>query len=442
MTAVLLEDRLGSEQCFVPGTAAVQVADRHFELSDARNSDMTSLPRSTSGPSLCDIGGWAAFRIAPASPRSAKTALFLAGKADGWACVGMRGHAWACVGLRGPGWAPVGPAVACFGAMSETASPPPVTLITGPEELLVERALAAIVGAARAVDPDADLRRMTAPEVEPARLRELTSPSLFGESTILVIDSAHELAAEAATAVARYIREPADHVVLVLIHSGASNRAKAILEACKATRAPAISCPKVTRLAERVDFVRAESRAAGRAFNDDAARALVDAVGSDLRELSAACAQLICDTEGTVTPDVVTRYFAGRAEVTSFQVADLAMDGRTSEALKQLRFALGCGVAPVLVTSALAASLRSIGRVASAPRGARPADLARDLGMPPWKVDVVRRQMRGWNGDALAEAIAAVATADGAVKGAGGAGDPGYALEKAVVQICQARGGD
>jgi len=322
-----------------------------------------------------------------------------------------------------------------------TSAPPQITLVTGPEELLVDRAVASIVAAARAVDPDADLRRLTAGDVEPARLRELTSPSLFGESTILVIENSHELAPDAATAVAAYVKDPADHVVLVLVHSGASNRAKAVLEACKVGRVHEIACPKVTRVGDRVEFVRAEARAAGRPFNDDAARALVDAVGSDLRELSAACAQLIADTDAVVTPEVVNRYYEGRAEVTSFQVADLAMEGRTSEALKQLRFALGCGVAPVLVTSALAQGLRSIGRVASAPRGARPADLARDLGMPPWKVDVVRRQVRGWNGDALAEAIAAVAVADGAVKGAGGAGDPGYALEKAVVQICRARGG-
>jgi len=323
----------------------------------------------------------------------------------------------------------------------QSHAPGPVTLVTGPEELLVERAVGSIVAAARAADPDADVRRLTAADVEPARLRELTSPSLFGDSTVLVIENCHELTADAAVAVAAYIKDPADHVVVVLVHSGASNRAKAVLEACKAARVPEVACPKVTRVGDRVDFVRAEAHAAGRPFNDDAARALVDAVGSDLRELSAACAQLISDTEGTVTPEVVNRYYEGRAEVTSFQVADLAMEGRTSEALKQLRFALGCGVAPVLVTSALAQGLRSIGRVASAPRGARPADLARDLGMPPWKVDVVRRQVRGWNGDALAEAIAAVAVADGAVKGAGGAADPGYALEKAVVQICRARGG-
>jgi DNA polymerase-3 subunit delta len=302
--------------------------------------------------------------------------------------------------------------------------------------------VAQIVALARAADPDADVRRLAASELEPVRLAELTSPSLFGETAVLVVEAAHELSAEAATALAAYVRDPADHVVLVLVHSGQANRAKALLEACRSRHVLEISCPKVTRLSDLVDFVRAESRAAGRAFGDDAARALVDAIGSDLRELSAAVGQLISDAEGPITPDVVTRYYDGRAEVTSFQVADLAMEGRTSEALKQLRFAIGCGVAPVLVTSALAQGLRSIGRVASAPRGSRPADLARDLGMPPWKVDVVRRQLRGWNGDALAEAIAAVAVADGAVKGAGGAGDPGYALEKAVVSICRARGGE
>ena len=324
--------------------------------------------------------------------------------------------------------------------MPDIPTPPPVTLVTGPEELLVERAVGQVIAFARAADPDTDVRRLAASDVTPGGLQELTSPSLFGETTVLVIDAAHELPADAATAVAGYVRNPVEQVRMVIVHSGQANRAKAVLEACRSEKVPEVVCAKVTRLSDRVAFVHSESRAAGRALDDDAARALVDAVGSDLRELSAACSQLVSDTEGPITPEVVNRYYDGRAEVTSFQVADLAMEGKTSEALKQLRFALACGVAPVLVTSALANGLRSIGRVASAPRGARPADLARDLGMPPWKVDVVRRQLRGWTGDALAVAISAVAVADGAVKGAGGAGDPGYALEKAVVSICRARG--
>ena len=50
--------------------------------------------------------------------------------------------------------------------------------------------------------------------------------------------------------------------------------------------------------------------------------------------------------------------FAGRAEATSFAVADAAIEGRTAAALEELRWALDGGVAPVLVTSAFA-GLRS-----------------------------------------------------------------------------------
>jgi DNA polymerase III subunit delta len=325
----------------------------------------------------------------------------------------------------------------------DTAVPAPAaaTLVSGPEEFLAERAVARIVARARELDPQVEVRRLDGPDLEPGVLDELTSPSLFGESTLLVVDRAHELVAEQATELARLVRFPVDDVRLVLVHSGQANRAKALLDACRDAHVAQIAAPKVGKVSERVDFVKGEARAAGRRMADDAARTLVDAVGSDLRELAAATSQLVADTEGAITSDVVTTYYAGRAEVSSFQVADLAVEGRTSDALGQLRHALGAGVPPVLVTSALASALRSIGRLASAPRGARAADLARDLGMPPWKVDVVRRQVKGWSADGLADAVAAVAEADASVKGAYGAGDPGYALEKVVVQIGQARAG-
>jgi DNA polymerase-3 subunit delta len=135
----------------------------------------------------------------------------------------------------------------------------------------------------------------------------------------------------------------------------------------------------------------------------------------------------------------VRRYYDGRADVTSFAVADRALEGRTAEALELLRHAMTSGVAPVLVTSALASSLRALVTVGSAPRGLSAADLARHAQLPPWKVDVVRRQLRGWTGDGLSVAIRAVATADADVKGA--ASDPGYALERAVVAVSSARAG-
>jgi DNA polymerase-3 subunit delta len=58
--------------------------------------------------------------------------------------------------------------------------------------------------------------------------------------------------------------------------------------------------------------------------------------------------------------------------------------------------------------------------------------------MPPWKIDKVRQQVRGWTPDGIGAALLAVAEADAAVKGGGE--DSAYALERCVVTVCQARG--
>ncbi|MGH8840306.1 MAG: DNA polymerase III subunit delta, partial [Jiangellaceae bacterium] len=109
----------------------------------------------------------------------------------------------------------------------------------------------------------------------------------------------------------------------------------------------------------------------------------------------------------------------------------------TADALEQLRWALETGTDPVLVTAALATAVRSLARLAGAPRGVRDADLARDLGVPPWKVRVLRGQLRGWTPSGLVRAIRAVAAADLQVKGGGN--DATLALTTAVVEIGAAR---
>ncbi len=68
----------------------------------------------------------------------------------------------------------------------------------------------------------------------------------------------------------------------------------------------------------------------------------------------------------------------------------------------------------------------------------REGDLARELGVPPWKVRAVRDQSRGWTEDGLAVAIRSVARADAQIKGA--AHDPAYALERMVLDVCAAHG--
>jgi DNA polymerase-3 subunit delta len=318
----------------------------------------------------------------------------------------------------------------------DTAQLVPITAIVGDEELLVERAVAVVVGMARAADADTDVREIVAASLESGQLAELTSPSLFGERRVLVLRDIEQLPKEVLDEVTAALRDVADEVGIVLVHKGGA-RGKTLLDAAMAGGARRVDCAKLTRPGERVDFVRAEFRVAGRAVSEGGARALIEAVGNELRELAGACAQLCTDTDGQIDGELVGRYYRGRAEANGFAVSDRALEGRLGEALEQLRWALAVGTAPVLITSALAQGVRALAKVASAPRGLRGPDLARELGMPPWKVDRVRGQLRGWTPTGVAAAVTAIAQADEQVKGAGT--DAAYALEKAVLAIVAAR---
>ncbi|UCM87850.1 DNA polymerase III subunit delta [Streptomyces marincola] len=320
-------------------------------------------------------------------------------------------------------------------AAPDVSAPGPLVLAVGQEELLLDRAVQEVTAAARAADPDTDVRDLPPGTLQPGTLAELTSPSLFAERKVVVVRAAQDLGADVIKEIKGYLAAPVEEITLVLVHAGGA-RGKGLLDAARKAKATEYACPKMTKPAERLTFVRAEFHAAGRRATPGACQALVDAIGSDLRELASACAQLAADVPEAIDEAVVARYYTGRAEASSFTVADRAVEGRVAEALEALRWALGTGVAPVLVTSALAQAVRAIGKLASAPGGMRPGDLARELGMPPWKVDRVRQQMRGWSADGVAVALRAVADADAAVKGGGD--DPAYALEKAVVVIARA----
>jgi DNA polymerase-3 subunit delta len=318
----------------------------------------------------------------------------------------------------------------------------PVTVIIGEEELLVERAVSAAVAAAKASATAAgvggpDVHDVAAAGLTAGELAGLTAPSLFGGGSVVVVRSVEDATASLADALTRLARSAAPDVSLVLTHSGGAKN-KAMLADLIAAGARRVDCPSVRRFGDRMDFLRAEFRREGRKADEGGLRALLDAVGTDLRELAAACSQLAADTTGVVSQAVVARYYHGRAEATGFAVADKACEGNLPAALEQLRWALATGTSPVLVTSALAAGLRTLALVGSAGRGLSPSAQASDLGMPSWKIDKARQQLRGWTSEGLARAHAAVAEADVQVKGEGASA--AYALERAITMIVACRG--
>jgi DNA polymerase III subunit delta len=313
-----------------------------------------------------------------------------------------------------------------------------VTLVTGPEELLNQRAVAAATGAVRSADPESELSETSADQLSMPALADLAAPSLFSSVRCVVVRGLEDLPDDAHEGLLEYAAAPVDEIGLVLVHSGGQRGSGLLTKLRKLSSVTEVKSAQL-RPSEFARFVSGEVRAHGGRIAEDAADLLVQAVGQDLRALAAAAAQLASDFPGEpLTESIVRRYFGGRAEVKSFAIADAAFSGRTAAALEELRWALDNGTAAVLVTSAFANGLRGLARYKSAPRGMREADLAREAGVPPWKLRMLRDQARGWNDLGLATAITAVAQADADVKGA--AGDAAYALERMVLTVTGAHG--
>ncbi|HCU93086.1 MAG TPA: DNA polymerase III subunit delta [Actinobacteria bacterium] len=325
-----------------------------------------------------------------------------------------------------------------------------VALVVGEEDLLVERAVTRLVRAATGTgepgadsgipgaggDPAADVHEVAAAALGRGELATLTAPSLFGGACVVVIRDAHDAGKEVAGELTRLAADPPPDVWLVITHAGGA-KGKPLLASLAKQGARVIDCPKITRVTERMDFVRAEFRAHGRTIDGGGVRALIDAIGSDLRELAAASGQLAADTTGVVGQAVVARYYRGRAEASGFAVADRAVEGRLAEALEMLRWALAVGLSPAAISGGLAQGVRMLGRVSGAPRGLDSAGLVAEVGAPPWKIDRVRQQLRGWEPEGIARALAAVTEADARVKGEGTSS--GYALEVAIHTIVACR---
>jgi len=323
-----------------------------------------------------------------------------------------------------------------------TASAPPqlLTLITGTDDLLVSRAISTVVGAARAVDPMAEVNDHAPGQFAADDALTLNNPSLFGGWRVVVVRGAQDLAEDVAAALLAYSREPAPELALIVTATG---RPSALVNALRKLKVPEVKAAPITSPWKRAQFASEEARRHGGRITDDAAKALVEAVGSDLGAIAGAVEQLMASTgpRGLINDDTVAQLFRGRAETSGFNIADAVLNGELERGLTLLRQSLEVGTPAVFIPSALAGGLREIAKVSAASerRGQSKAELAKALGMPDWKLDRAQKLALSWPDSALRHAFIAVAEADEGVKG--GAADAAYALERAVFAIVEAREG-
>ena len=309
-----------------------------------------------------------------------------------------------------------------------------LVLVQGAEGLLADRAISEIITS----KPGAQVITLSADEIESGVITDNLAPSLFADARVVVIKEIQDLTSDCSDEISDYLENQDENLTLVLWHKGGV-KGKALVDKIKKAKAEIIVVEVIKKDSEKFDFIRSEFKRLERKVSTEAISALIDSLGSDLQELSAACSQLASDVAFSkiIDEDDVRAYQQGRVESTGFDVADAALDGKTAIALISLRNALATGTDPVLIVSAIASSLRTLAKVSGQSSSTKSFELASILALPPWQIDKARRQLTGWSEIGLTKAVIAIANADADIKGA--ASDPIYALERAIMTVCSAR---
>ena len=309
----------------------------------------------------------------------------------------------------------------------------PVVLIHGSETALSDRAL----NEALSLRKDFERTSLDGSELELGRFSEVIAPSLFSEQRVVVVRDLQDVIGEVGEEILASFEAIDTNTHLIFLHRGGV-KGKGLVEKIKKQKSEYIACEPLKKQSEKEGFVREEFARHGRKISPAAVVALVNAIGSDTRELAAACSQIAFDTnagKAQIDEGDIANYYQGRVEATGFDVADAVVAGDVKGTLITLRQALDTGTDPVMIISAVANSVRAIAKVSDVPRNAKSFELAGTLGLAPWQIDKARRQLTRWRPGMITFAINELARADYGVKG--GEADPIYALERALVAIAK-----
>ncbi len=299
-----------------------------------------------------------------------------------------------------------------------------VYLIVG-DPFLAEEALARIRSEA-GTDP---LSEVSLDATSPVQgiLEALETPSLLGGKRLVVLAGAHSLKKDQVEALSNYLAAPAPSSVLVLISSG---RTKLADVAKKSGVVVSLEPPKGRRL---VSWTRDRARSHTLKLDDKGAWALIDSVGSELRDLDAALSQLATrlGSGARVGAEDVRAAFPRLADQRIYAFTDAVGDRRLGEAMGTLRRLLDQGEPPLVLFGALSSHVR---RLLLAHRAENAQAAGSLVGLPDWRAERLLKQARSYKEEDLVSAMSVLAEADVEMK-AGDAPLQEVPLEQAVVRI-------
>jgi DNA polymerase-3 subunit delta len=256
----------------------------------------------------------------------------------------------------------------------------------------------------------------------------LGTSSLLGGRRLVILSDAQDLKKDQVTALEAYLEAPSPDSVLVLISSGRSKLDAAVK---KSGAIVTLEAPRGRRL---VGWLRDRAKGHSLKLDERGAWALIDSVGTELRDLDTAMTQLSTElgTGAKIGAPEVRDAFGRLADQRIFAFTDAVGDRKIAPAMTALRRLLDQGDEPLMVFGALSSLFRRLLRARRyADQG--PKAVGDVLGVAGWRAERLQKQARMYREEELVQAIQILAATDVELKG--GDMPAEAALERAVTQI-------
>jgi DNA polymerase III subunit delta len=262
----------------------------------------------------------------------------------------------------------------------------------------------------------------------------LDTQSLFGGGRCVIVRGAAAPLDVDADRLASWAESPPPEVTCIVAVGSAAKLRKAL-----GARAEVIdvAAPKPW---ETADWLVRFLKGRGRVMARDAAGQLVEAIGSDLRELATAAEQLALSTKGSITVEVVSRMFRGlESQLYTFLEALLQRD--RDAALRHLGALMRSGEHPLVMMNALAKQFRAVAAVRDAGRP-NAAAVAKELDLTIGYVNRAIKHARNFDAGDVRRAFRVLADADFALKGGerGEEASDTLLMEMLVAELAGSRG--
>ncbi len=289
---------------------------------------------------------------------------------------------------------------------------PSVLLVTGDDDLLLQREVERQLADLAAQDDDLTVDRYDVSELE--QLPELRTTSLFGGRTVIVLRGVEGVAGDLKGELETYLADPSPDAVLVLVARGVGKVQKIAKLAAEHGQRVEAKTPADWDDRAWDRLVGEEFRRLGRKADATAIAAIRTHAGTNPGAI-ASQVDTVCATQGgaaVLTAEHVDAVVEGQGKATGFAVADAIADRDAPAALVSLRGALGAGEAPLAVLGAITYRMRQLLLVRS---GAGP----KDAGMRPGRrYDQARVQAGAFHPGELAWCHDRLAQLDLELKGA------------------------